>query len=88
MSTGRWLDSAVRLISSDETKALETAAILAVQTDLLIDVRAGLRENDRSSTGYVRSAEFELLAAAFFAEPDAPVKGWETARHAQARIIE
>ncbi len=88
VSTGRWLDSAARLISSDETKALETASILASETGLPIEVRASLGENDRSSTGYVPSADFELLADAFFAEPDTSVKGWETARTAQSRVIE
>ena len=64
-----WLARTTRLISSDETKALETAAIIAVETGLPIEVRSGLRENDRSSTGYVPQDRFELLANSLFGEP-------------------
>lgn len=82
-----WLASVERLISSDETKALETAAIIAAATRLPIEVRVGLRENDRSSTGYMPALRFEQLAEAFFAEPDASVEGWETSREAQTRVV-
>ncbi len=81
-----WLARTTRLISSDETKALETAAIIAVATGLTVEVRPGLRENDRSSTGYVPQARFEQLANAFFGEPLVSVEGWETAAIAQARV--
>jgi broad specificity phosphatase PhoE len=82
-----WLTSVQRLISSDETKALETAAIIAADTGLPIEVRVGLRENDRSATGFVPPSRFEQLADAFFAEPDTSVEGWETSRDAQARVV-
>jgi hypothetical protein len=36
-----------------ETKALETAAIIAIATGLRIEIRHDLHENDRSSTGFV-----------------------------------
>ena len=81
-----WLARTTRLISSDETKARETAAIIAVETGLTIELRPGLRENDRSSTGYVPQARFEQLANAFFGEPLVSMEGWETAAVAQARV--
>jgi broad specificity phosphatase PhoE len=81
-----WLERTTRLISSGETKALETAAIIALATGLLIEVRHDLHENDRSSTGFVPPERFEQLANAFFANPDQSVEGWETAVTAQARV--
>lgn len=87
VATQPWLASVQRLISSDETKALETAAIIATETGLPIEVRSGLRENDRSSTGFVPPSRFEQLADAFLAEPDTSVEGWETSRDAQARVV-
>jgi len=83
-----WWVTTTRLVSSDETKALETAAIIAARTGLPIEVRAGLHENDRSSTGFVPSDRFEQLADQFFAHPDRSVEGWERARDAQRRIVE
>jgi broad specificity phosphatase PhoE len=44
-------------------------------------------ENDRSATGFLPPSEFEATADRFFAEPDWSVRGWETARAAQARIV-
>ncbi len=87
VSAQPWLASVERLMSSDETKALETAAIIAVKTGLPIEVRDGLEENDRSSTGFVPPSRFEKLADAFFAEPNSSVEGWETSSDAQARIV-
>jgi len=87
VSTRPWLTSVERLVASDETKALETAAIIATATGLTIEVRGDLRENDRSSTGFVPPPRFEQLADAFFAEPDTSVEGWETSRDAQARVV-
>jgi broad specificity phosphatase PhoE len=81
-----WLARTTRLISSDETKALEAAAILAVETGLAIEVRHLLHENDRSSTGYVPPQRFEQLANAFFGEPLRSIEGWESAAAAQARV--
>jgi broad specificity phosphatase PhoE len=81
-----WLSRTTRLISSGETKALETAAFVALATGLSIEVRHDLHENDRSSTGFVPAERFEQLADAFFANPDQSVEGWETADAAQARV--
>lgn len=44
-------------------------------------------ENDRTATGYVSAPRFEQLADAFFGRPEESAEGWETARHAQARVV-
>jgi broad specificity phosphatase PhoE len=46
-----------------------------------------LGENDRSATGYLPPAEFELMADQFFAQPTESIRGWETAQDAQHRIV-
>ncbi|MEM6897191.1 MAG: histidine phosphatase family protein [Pseudomonadota bacterium] len=75
------------IFSSDETKAVETAAILAAAWHLPLHINAAMHENDRSATGYFPSDAFESAANAFFAQPDDSYLGWETARAAQARIL-
>ncbi len=82
-----WVANVDRILSSDETKALDTAAIVAGAIGVPIDVRVGLRENDRSSTGFLPGDEFESVADAFFAHPDRSVRGWETAADAQRRVV-
>ena len=82
-----WASSIGRIVSSDETKALETADLLAGPLGLVVEVRADIGENDRTATGFVPPDEFERLADAFFAEPDRSVRGWERAVDAQARIV-
>lgn len=73
--------------SSAETKALEAAAILAAHLRLTPHVDEDLHENDRTATGFLPPAEFEQVADAFFAQPEVSVRGWETAAHAQARVL-
>lgn len=75
------------VISSGETKALETAEPLAAALGCKVQVRALMHENDRSATGFLPPEEFEQVADAFFAEPERSVRGWETAAEAQARIV-
>lgn len=79
--------AARRIVSSRETKALELAAILAAASGTPVESADAFNENDRSATGYVSAERFERLADAFFGHPDDAVEGWETARHAQARIV-
>jgi broad specificity phosphatase PhoE len=73
--------------SSDEQKAEDGAAILAARLAAPHFVDAGLGENDRSATGYIAPPEFWEVVDQFFAQPDVSVRGWETARHAQDRIV-
>lgn len=75
------------VISSAETKALETAQPLAEALGCPLGVRVQMHENDRSATGFLPQDEFEAVADQFFAMPDTSVRGWETARAAQARIV-
>lgn len=88
MCSGRsWVDEVGRIVSSDETKALETAAIVALAAGVPVEIRAGLHENDRSATGFVPPERFERLADRFFARPQASIEGWERALDAQSRIV-
>ncbi len=76
-----------RIISSTETKAVETASILAGALGLELETRAAMHENARSATGFLEPGEFETVANRFFAEPGKSVRGWERAVDAQARIV-
>jgi broad specificity phosphatase PhoE len=82
-----WLASVVRVLSSAETKAVETAEILAGKTGVTLEIVEALHENDRSSTGFVPPDRFEEIANAFFQSPNVSVLGWETAQHAQDRVM-
>lgn len=73
--------------SSAERKAMDGAEILGGRLGLAPRLDAGLGENDRSATGYIAPPEFWDVVRAFFAKPDESVRGWETARAAQARIV-
>ena len=75
------------IYSSAERKARDGAAIHGAALGLPPRQHPGLHENDRSATGYLPPAEFWPVVAAFFAAPDVSVRGWETARAAQARIV-
>ncbi|MGQ7844683.1 histidine phosphatase family protein [Granulosicoccus sp. 3-233] len=76
-----------RVVSSAETKAIETAEPLANRLGCELEIRQLMHENDRSSTGFLPPQEFEAVADQFFAEPAVSVRGWETARQAQGRIV-
>lgn len=82
-----WIERFGRVVSSEETKAVEAAAMLGATLGLSVEVLPDLHENDRSATGYLPREEFEAVADAFFADPDTSVRGWETARAAQARVL-
>ena len=73
--------------SSNEQKALDGAEIVAARLGLPHRTDTALGENDRSSTGYLPPPEFWEVVELFFGKPDESVRGWETARSAQARIV-
>jgi broad specificity phosphatase PhoE len=75
------------VVSSAERKAVETAEPIAAALGVKLIVREAMHENDRSATGYLPPDEFEKMADAFFANPDASVRGWERATDAQKRIV-
>ena len=82
-----WAGSVRHVISSAERKAIETATIFAEGFGLPVTTVEALHENDRSATGFLPPDEFERVADRFFAEPDHSIRGWETARAAQDRIV-
>ena len=83
-----WVDSIGHIITSSETKARETADVLAAHLHLAVEERPSSGEIDRSSTGFVPADRHEVLADLFFAEPHTSAHGWERAVDAQRRIVE
>jgi broad specificity phosphatase PhoE len=81
-----WIATTTRIVSSGETKALETAGVLAAHLRLDVERRDDTGELDRSVAGFLPPDEFEAVADACFARPDESVRGWEPAAAAQARI--
>lgn len=81
-----WVAAVRRIVSSDETKAIETATAFAEALAVAVEIRPGLHENDRSATGFLPPPEFEATADRFFAEPTASVRGWERAVDVQTRV--
>ena len=84
---GKRFKSALRIISSGERKALETAQIIGGELDITVEVREAMHENDRSATGFLPPDEFESVADQFFAHPTVSIRGWERAVDAQVRIV-
>lgn len=83
-----WLDTVGRLVASDETKAKETAVVLADRLGLAVEIRPASGETDRSATGYVAPERYEDLTARYFAHPEESADGWERAVDSQRRVIE
>jgi broad specificity phosphatase PhoE len=81
-----WLRQINAVWCSTERKAVEAAEIIGAAIGIEPRSLTELGENDRSATGYLPKAEFEAVADAFFANPLASVRGWETATNAQRRI--
>ncbi len=75
------------LYCSDERKARDGTDILSTALGCPVTTMRALHENDRSATGFLPKTEFEATADAFFAHPDTSIRGWETARDAQRRIV-
>lgn len=82
-----WAQRIGHIVSSGETKAIETAEIFAKPRGLTIEIREAMHENDRSATGFLPPPEFEQVADQFFAKPGESVRGWEKSRDAQMRIV-
>lgn len=82
-----FLSSTASIISSAETKAVETANIISAVLDAPIFIREKTHENDRSATGFLKPKEFEEVADQFFATPEKSVRGWERAIDVQSRIV-
>ncbi|MGB6117582.1 MAG: histidine phosphatase family protein [Mesorhizobium sp.] len=82
-----WLARIGRIVSSEERKATQTAAMIADALSLGVETRAYMGENDRSATGFIPPEKFEAAADAFFGAPETSYRGWERAIDAQARIV-
>jgi broad specificity phosphatase PhoE len=82
-----WVAEIKYIVASEERKATDTAELLAGHLALSYATRAELGENDRAATGYLPREEFEATADLFFEHSDQSVRGWESARAAQARIV-
>lgn len=50
-----------RIVSSTETKAIETASPLAESLGCCLEIRENMHENDRSATGFCRQMSLRLL---------------------------
>ncbi len=83
-----WMSSITSMYASTEVKAMETAQIISSTIHVLMSFDESLSEMDRDSTGYLPLEEFEVAVQDFFSTPDSSVRGWETARAAQKRIVD
>jgi broad specificity phosphatase PhoE len=82
-----WMATLGAVYCSDEQKALDGAGILAAHLGLTPIVLPALGEVDRNATGWLPEEEHAAAAQLLFAHPEESVRGWETAAHAQARIV-
>jgi broad specificity phosphatase PhoE len=77
-----------RLYSSLEPKTLETAALVAVRSGLVLEPRPNLHENDRTGLGFRNQDELHQCIREFFDQPDKLIIGKETATSALRRFTE
>jgi broad specificity phosphatase PhoE len=82
-----WTSRLTRVASSSEQKAIDGAEILARELGIPHEIIPELGENDRSATGYLAPQEFWSVVEEFFGRPELSIRGWETAAHAQERIV-
>jgi len=87
IANAKSLQLTTQIISSAETKAVETASIISSAMSVPITIVEATHENDRSATGYLKGEAFEHAADQFFAHPQQSYLGWERAVDAQARIL-
>ncbi len=74
------------IVSSVEPKAAETARIVAHRLDKPFEMIQGLHEHERSSVGFLGTAQFETALARFFEKQHELVLGSETADEARERF--
>ena len=75
------------IVSSRETKAGQTAELVAGALGVPWHLMDGLQEHDRSNVPIMRTGEFISSMAQFFRVRDALVLGDETAEEAEGRIV-
>jgi 2,3-bisphosphoglycerate-dependent phosphoglycerate mutase len=76
-----------RFITSDEAKAVETGQIMAAQLDLPCTIEADLHEHNRAGLPFFEDkVAWATAVSHFFAHPDQPILGEETAVQARQRL--
>lgn len=76
------------VVSSNESKAQETANILANHFQLNMQIVPDLHEHDRSNESYLSQDAFQASIRDFFQNPDSPVFGKEAANQAYTRFYQ
>ena len=76
-----------RFVTSDEAKAVETGRIMAAQLGLPCTIEADLHEHNRAGLPFFEDkVAWKTAVSHFFAQPDQPVLGEETAVQARQRL--
>jgi broad specificity phosphatase PhoE len=83
-----WVGGVGAVYCSTEQKAIDGAEILAGYLAIGYEMVEELGEIDRSATGYLPREEHAATREQLFAHPERSIRGWETARDAQRRIVE
>ncbi len=77
-----------QIITSTETKAIETGQIIADELGIPCQTAADLHEHERTVTPYFPTKEaFQAAVSRFFQQPHELVMGEETAVQAQTRFV-
>lgn len=82
-----WIKSIDSIYCSDETKATDTADIIKTYLSVNYSKVAGLREVDRSKTGYLSPERHKTIVELFYAFPFESIFNRERAVDAQLRIV-
>jgi broad specificity phosphatase PhoE len=82
-----WVEGIGAVYCSTEQKAIDGAEILARHLSIGYEMVEELGEIDRSATGYLPREEHATTREQLFAHPERSIRGWETARDAQRRIV-
>ena len=78
----------IRLLSSPERKARETAEIMGERFGLNVQVKADLQEHKRQGSGFLPMEDFEKGISTLFRLPDVVAFGSESALDVFARITD
>ena len=76
----------VRIVSSNEPKAIETAEIAAGLLNVPVEIVRGLHEHERANVGFLEKERFEQSIRLFYEQPFELVFGEETADSAYGRF--
>lgn len=82
-----WLKNITAVFSSNENKSIIAAERIGKHLNLDVQKIEGLGEMDRSATGMLEPAEFEIVVNEAFANPQQSIRGWERLVDAQTRIV-